>query len=81
MTSCQRPTESDFSRYRHGCDPPIQIQPDSPSHRKNLTSIHLLIRLIQLQPSLLASVFLFRKRKSAGAKIDASLPIYLSKEV
>jgi hypothetical protein len=80
MTSCRRPTESDFSRYRHGCDPPKQIQPDSPSHRKNLTSTQFLSRLIQLQPSLLASVFPFRKRKSAGANIDASLPI-LSKGV
>jgi hypothetical protein len=40
MRSCQRPTECDFSRYRHGCDPPKQIQSDcsSPqtSHLDNL---------------------------------------------
>jgi len=73
------PAECDTSRYRHGCDPPKQIRPDSPSPRKNLTSKHSLIRLIQLQPLLLASAFRFHKRKSASAKINASLLITFSR--
>jgi hypothetical protein len=80
MTSCRRPTEADFSRYRHGCDPPKQIQPDSPSHRKNLTSTQFLSRLIQLQPSLLLQSFDFAKEKARVQTLDASLPI-LSKGV
>jgi hypothetical protein len=73
------PTECDTSRYRHGCDPPKQIHRDSPSRRKDLTSKHSLIRLIQLQPLLLASVFRFHKRKSVSAGINASLPITFSR--
>jgi hypothetical protein len=72
MTSSQRPRESDTSRYRHGCDPPEKVKVASRSDCKGLdrvgplspASTHSMIRLIQLQPSLLALVFRFHlKRK------------------
>jgi hypothetical protein len=64
MASCHRPKECETSRYRHGCDPPERMQParSSESHNQRPTSPaskQSLIRLIELQPSLLDSVFQF----------------------
>jgi len=69
------PRECEISRYRHGCDPPGKPKPVSPSDCKGINSVsppraatspastQSLIRLIQLQPSLLASFFQFRPKR------------------
>jgi hypothetical protein len=68
MTSCHRPTECEVSRYRHGCDPPKNIDAAPPSDRKNQRassppSAQSLIRLIELQPSLLDFVLRFHSKQ------------------
>jgi len=68
MADFLRPKECDISGYRHGCDPPERAKADSPSQRKHQlvasqSSTQSLIRLVLLQPSLLASVFRFHKNK------------------
>ena len=68
MTYFLRPKECDISGYRHGCDPPKGTKSDSSYQRERQRvtsqfSTQSLIRLIQLQPFLLASVFRFHKNK------------------
>src|SRR6476619_1818988 len=72
-----RPRECEPSRYRHGCDPPRKTKDVSPSDCTSLNvvtpprvatspaSTRSLIRLIELQPSLLASVFQFIQREGS----------------
>ena len=38
MTLCQRPKECEPSRYRHGSDPPRQVEPASPTHSRRAFS-------------------------------------------
>jgi hypothetical protein len=38
MTSCQRPKECEPSRYRHGCDPPKQVESASLSNFRRTLS-------------------------------------------
>src|SRR5215831_1732890 len=70
MSFSQRPRECDTSRYRHGCDPPKRVKAP-PSDRNNLhspifpPSTPSLIRLVQLQPSLLASSSEFHRQSSS----------------
>jgi hypothetical protein len=69
MASCRLPKECETSRYRHGCDPPKKIQaaPSSEPQVQLLTSPaskqQFLIRLVELQPSLLDSVFRFHSKQ------------------
>ena len=68
VTSSPRPKECEISSYRHGCDPPKKIHVLPPSDRKDYlttrASQQSLIRLIELQPSLLAlASFDFTKTK------------------
>lgn len=69
MTSSPRPNECEISSYRHGCDPPKKSHPSPPSNRKDYrttrASQQSLIRLIELQPSLLALVFRFHKNQAS----------------
>ena len=68
VTSSPRPKECEISSYRHGCDPPKKIHASPPSDRKDYlttrASKQSLIRLIELQPSLLALVFRFHKNEA-----------------
>ncbi len=66
MTS--RPKECETSRYRHGSDPPkpFQLPPSSvprPKRPSSPVSPKLLVRLIELQPSLLHTVFRFHSKQ------------------
>jgi len=66
MTS--RPKECETSRYRHGSDPPKRIQTAPSSvrqdqHSSSPASPKPLVRLIELQPSLLHSVFRFHSKQ------------------
>jgi hypothetical protein len=68
MTSCRRPKECETSRYRHGSDPPKTIQAALSSGAKNQRptspiSKQSLIRLFELQPSLLDSLFRFHSKQ------------------
>lgn len=68
MTSCHRQKECETSRYRHGCDPPKLIQAGPSPVAKNQrptppVSKQSLIRLIELQPSLLDSLFRFHSKQ------------------
>ena len=46
MTSYQRPKECEPSRYRHGSDPPKQVQAGSLTDRKNPSSTYSLFNAI-----------------------------------
>lgn len=68
MTSCHRQKECETSRYRHGCAPPklIQAAPSPVAKNQRPTtpvSKQSLIRLIELQPSLLDSLFRFHSKQ------------------
>jgi hypothetical protein len=68
MISTHRPIECQASRYRHGCDPPRTIQAAPSSEPRNErpispASTQSLIRLIELQPSLLDPVFRFPSKE------------------
>ena len=68
MLSFRRPKECEASRYRHGCDPPQKVQaaPSSDPNDQAPTSSSIkqsLIPLIELQPSLLNSVYRFHSKR------------------
>jgi hypothetical protein len=69
MLSFRRPKECEASRYRHGCDPPktIQAAPSSEFNDQSPTSSlplkQSLIPLMELQPSLLDSVYRFHPKR------------------
>ena len=68
MLSFRRPKECEASRYRHGCDPPQKSQtaPSSDPNDQRLSSSpskQSLIPLIELQPSLLNSVYRFHSKR------------------
>ena len=68
MLSFRRPKECEASRYRHGCDPPqkVQVAPSSDPNDQAPTSSSIkqsLIPLIELQPSLLNSVYRFHSKR------------------
>ena len=46
MTSCQRPKECEPSRYRHGCDPPKQVETGSLTDRKCPSTTYSLFHTI-----------------------------------
>src|SRR5687767_15682804 len=46
MTSCQRPKECEPSRYRHGSDPPKQVETDTLTDRKCPSTTYSLFHTI-----------------------------------
>ena len=68
MLSFRRPKECEAFRYRHGCDPPKKSQAASSSDPNDQRptsspSKQSLIPLIELQPSLLNSVYRFHSKR------------------
>jgi hypothetical protein len=68
MLSFRRPKMCEASRYRHGCDPPKKNQtaPSSDPNDQDPTSSpsqQSLIPLVELQPSLLTSVYRFHSKR------------------